>query len=65
MGKKEEKKVQATELKPIRSTHIHFKNNSEEIEFINYATSNQKTDDSALNRLRQELFFHKRSPRRK
>lgn len=54
-----------TEIKPIRSTEIYFNDSIELNNFIDYATSKEKTDSEIMNRVRRELISHKRSPRRK
>jgi hypothetical protein len=52
-------------VKPIRPTEITFKDPSEMVEFINYATSQAKTHNEIMDRVRRELKTHQRSPRRK
>ncbi|MBG9763037.1 hypothetical protein ABD78_04695 [Paenibacillus polymyxa] len=62
---KEDKKMQATEIKPIRQTQIFFENETDYKNFIEYATSRKKTDNEIMNRVRKELKDHVRSAKRK
>lgn len=51
--------------RPIRPTHLEFETEADMQEFVNYATSKEKTvDDPGLERLRQLNKTHKRSSQR-
>ncbi|MEK4008332.1 hypothetical protein [Paenibacillus sp. FSL H3-0333] len=62
---KEEIKVQATQIKPIRPTEIEFQSLDDLKKFVQYATSTEKTYTDILERVRKEQKAHIRTPRRK
>jgi hypothetical protein len=48
-----------TPVRPIRPTTIEFENDTEMQRFINYATSNKKTENEVLNSVRERRKKHK------
>jgi hypothetical protein len=44
--------------KPIRPTELEFKSETEKQRFVNYANAPNKTDNEALNRMRELLKNH-------
>ncbi|MED4732053.1 hypothetical protein [Aneurinibacillus migulanus] len=57
--KKGGKEMGAAPVKPIRPTTIEFENEAEMQRFINYATSNRKTKNEALDKVRERRKNHK------
>ena len=54
-------KMPAVTIKPIRPTEIEFNSQADMEQFINYATSKQKTHNEIMNRVRREMKTHQRS----
>jgi hypothetical protein len=53
-----------TTVKPIRQTEINFSSKKELEEFIQYATSTEKTQTPEMERLRKAMKNHKRTQKR-
>lgn len=54
-----------TAIKPIRPTHLEFDSKEELQQFINYATSKEKTKNPGLDRMRELMKNHRPAPERK
>lgn len=65
MGKKKEDKDMATVAKPIRPTTIIFEDDAEINEFIDYATTTKKSENSSFDRVRKLMHSHKPAKKRK
>lgn len=55
------RKKMSTYIKPIRPTVPKFANETDRLNFLNYATSTKKSDSPGLNRLRELRNKHKRA----